>query len=102
AAKLLRLTAADLAEFGIVDEVIPEPLGGAHRDPEKVAAAMKEAIVRHLSALDGLSKDELLSARHEKYRKIGAYTVRTEDELVRLEEARAEAEAPGEEEVHTD
>src|SRR5690606_41079412 len=48
AAQSLRLTAKDLLELGVIDEVIPEPMGGAHRDPQAVAASMNEAILRHL------------------------------------------------------
>lgn len=84
AASLLRLTATDLQGFGIVDEVVSEPLGGAHRDPEGVAALMKQAILRHLEEVDALSPDELVVTRHERYRKIGSFTVMTEDEMERM------------------
>lgn len=102
AASLLHLTAADLASFGIVDEVIAEPLGGAHRNPEVVAAAMKEAIIRHLSEIETDSPDELLAARHRKYRQIGAYTELTEEELAREQATGTKPAVENEEEVHTD
>lgn len=103
AASLLRLTAADLQHFGIVDEVIPEPLGGAHRDPASVADAMKEAIVRHLSAIDDLAPDELLARRHEKYRKIGAFTTLTEEEIAQERaKLKPDTQDENEEEVHSD
>ena len=71
AARALRLTARDLLGFGIVDEVVPEPLGGAHRHPDQTIAAVVTAICRHLAALAGRSTEELLAARYEKYRRIG-------------------------------
>lgn len=73
AANALKLTAKDLRELGIVDEIIPEPLGGAHRDPQAAAAALKEAISRNLDALVTLSVKELLEQRCQKHRRIGAY-----------------------------
>ena len=73
AAAALKLTAADLHEAGLVDEVIPEPQGGAHTDPEKTAASLREAIVRHLDALDGIPADALLQTRYGKFRKMGVF-----------------------------
>ncbi|HLS90193.1 MAG TPA: acetyl-CoA carboxylase carboxyl transferase subunit alpha, partial [Limnochordia bacterium] len=72
AAQSLRLTAKDLLELGVIDEVIPEPMGGAHRDPQAVAASMKEAILRHLAQLDQESPDELVEKRIARYRRLGA------------------------------
>lgn len=101
AAELLRLTAADLKEFGIVDEVIPEPLGGAHRDPEAVASAMKEAILRHLGEIEHLPPDELVRTRHERYRRIGSFTELTEEEMARYtHDFETGAGRQSEEEVH--
>ena len=57
--------------MGIVDEVIPEPLGGAHRDPSRTAISVKEAILRNLDEITGTSKVNLLKARYEKFRNIG-------------------------------
>lgn len=73
AAEALKITGEYLLQFGIVDEVIPEPVGGAHQDPGKMAAALKESILRHLKALLSLPGDELLKQRYEKFRKIGEY-----------------------------
>jgi acetyl-CoA carboxylase carboxyl transferase subunit alpha len=73
AATQLKLTAADLERLGIVDEVVAEPLGGAHRNPERAAMSLKQAIVRALTDLEGVPTDALLSARYEKYRRIGAH-----------------------------
>ena len=73
AAQRLRLTSEDLFEFGIVDEVVPEPMGGAHRDPSRVIDAVLDADARTLATLTKLKPDELLDRRYEKYRKIGAH-----------------------------
>lgn len=73
AAEVLKLTASDLYELGIIDDVIKEPLGGAHRDPEMTANNIKKKIIKSLSELEKLSKKELLEARYEKFRKIGIF-----------------------------
>jgi len=71
AAQVLKLTGQDLLKMGIIDEVISEPLGGAHRDPQKIAAALKEAILRNLKELKTLDKKELLELRYKKFRSMG-------------------------------
>ncbi len=71
AAEALRLTAHDLATFGIVDEIIPEPPGGAHRHRDDAVAAVAESVRRHLAACAGRPKESLIAARYEKYRRIG-------------------------------
>jgi acetyl-CoA carboxylase carboxyl transferase subunit alpha len=71
AADALKITAEDLLEFGIVDEIIPEPPGGAHKGPELVAVDLKNAIQRHIQELSSLSKDELIEQRYKKFRAIG-------------------------------
>ncbi len=73
AAAALRLNAASLAELGVVDEVIPEPLGGAHNDPEQAAAALKYAVQKHLNDLLPLPVDRLLDLRYERYRALGQF-----------------------------
>ncbi len=72
AAEAMKITAAELKKMGIVDEVIPEPPGGAHHDHVTAACALKEAVLRHLHALSQLSPGELLTARYAKFRKYGA------------------------------
>ena len=74
AAKALKLTAQDLLDMGLIDEIVREPLGGAHRDPAKTAAAIKESIKKHLKELSALAPAALIEARYEKYRKIGAFS----------------------------
>ncbi|MFA5059487.1 MAG: acetyl-CoA carboxylase carboxyltransferase subunit alpha [Candidatus Omnitrophota bacterium] len=74
AAEALRLTGENLVKFGVADEIIPEPPGGAHRDPQLVAAIVKKVIIKYLKQLSGLSKEELLDARYEKFRKLGEFT----------------------------
>ena len=71
AAEVLKLTAQDLFKAGIIDEIIPEPLGGAHRDPQKTAESLKGVILKNLKELKGLSTDNLLKARYKKFREIG-------------------------------
>lgn len=70
ACEVMKLTAGDLREFGIVDEVIPEPVGGAQRDPQALYAKLKAAILARLQELDQLDTDELLARRYAKYRGI--------------------------------
>jgi acetyl-CoA carboxylase carboxyl transferase subunit alpha len=73
AAESLRLTAHDLLELHVIDELIPEPLGGAHRDPEATAARLKETILRHVRGLIGVPTQELLDRRLEKFLGMGVY-----------------------------
>ncbi len=74
AAEALKLTADDLYSQKICDEIIPEPQGGAHKDINKAAEAVKEAIERHLDLLTRFNKEELIKRRYQKLRKIGQYT----------------------------
>ena len=71
AAEALNMTADDLQKLGITDQVIPEPLGGAHRDPMLSCDTVKKAIEAHLSELLELSNEDLLKRRYDKYRRIG-------------------------------
>ncbi len=74
AAEALRLTSRDLLELGIIDEVIPEPFGGAHRDWDTTTSRVKETIIKHLTDLQGIKPDKLVNQRIEKYGKIGFFT----------------------------
>jgi acetyl-CoA carboxylase carboxyl transferase subunit alpha len=73
AAECLKLTAKDLFERKIIDGVISEPLGGAHRDPGKAAENIRQVIKRDLKILREIPKDKLVQARYEKFRTIGIY-----------------------------
>lgn len=73
AAKALKFTGKDLLKLGVVDEVIPEPLGGAHRAPRVMASTLKSTIVRNLRSLGLLPKQELLDRRYQKFRQIGVF-----------------------------
>ncbi|MFH1655215.1 MAG: acetyl-CoA carboxylase carboxyltransferase subunit alpha [Candidatus Omnitrophota bacterium] len=71
AAETLKLTAKDLLNLGIIDEIIPEPSGGAHKDPEKAAKNIKEVLERNLAELLQIPRERLLKLRYEKFRNIG-------------------------------
>lgn len=73
AAETLKITAKDLLEFGLVDEIVPEPLGGAHRSPETAATNLKAALLRHLEELLKLDPAERVKQRYAKYRAIGKF-----------------------------
>jgi acetyl-CoA carboxylase carboxyl transferase subunit alpha len=73
AAEALKLTASDLDELGVIDEIIKEPLGGAHRDREQVFEAVGESVSRHIAQLCELPVDELMKRRFEKYRAMGQW-----------------------------
>ncbi len=74
AANALKLTGEHLLKFGIVDEVVAEPQGGAHRDPQTVAAQLKKAILKNIKELSSLSSQDLLDQRYEKFRRIGHFS----------------------------
>lgn len=71
AANVLKLTGADLLERGIIDEVVPEPLGGAHREPQQMAQTLKESLLKHLKSLKAQNKEKLLELRYQKFRSMG-------------------------------
>jgi acetyl-CoA carboxylase carboxyl transferase subunit alpha len=77
AAEALRLTAPDLVELGVVDRVIPEPLGGAHTDPAAAARRVGDALEKALEELSHLSVEELLERRYRKFRGMGAFAERS-------------------------
>lgn len=72
AAEALKLTAHDLKRLGIIDDVIPEPPGGAHRSPEATADEIKKTVLQTLDHLRNIPIDELINLRYEKLRKVGA------------------------------
>jgi acetyl-CoA carboxylase carboxyl transferase subunit alpha len=73
AAELLKLTPNDLVGLGIMDEVIPEPLGGAHRNPAAMGEILKKKLLEYIDDLSGIPVPKLLDQRYRKYRKIGQY-----------------------------
>ena len=73
AARALRMRSRDLKEFGVIDAVIDEPAGGAHRDPRQMAARLKTYLTRTLRELVGRPGDRLVADRYEKYRKMGVF-----------------------------
>jgi acetyl-CoA carboxylase alpha subunit len=77
AAAALRVTAPDLLQLGVIDEVIAEPLGGAHRRPQEAAAKVGDALGRHLDELSSLPVDELLARRAAKYGRMGEIALTT-------------------------
>jgi acetyl-CoA carboxylase carboxyl transferase subunit alpha len=78
AAEAMKITAEHIREFGVIDGIIPEPRGGAHRDPAMQAALIKEAVAKHLQELMKLSEQQLREDRYEKFRKIGRFTYQQE------------------------
>ncbi len=73
AAEALKLTATDLEELRVIDEIVPEPAGGAHVQPEQAMEAVAQALTRHLSELVEIDPDDLVSRRREKYYEMGAW-----------------------------
>ena len=75
AAEALKLTAEHMLEFGLIDEIIKEPVGGAHTDPEKMAKTLKAHIKKELQTLMEMSADDRITTRIEKYSKMGDFEV---------------------------
>ena len=73
AAESMRITAPDLLRLGVIDAIVPEPVGGAHRDWESAAGQLREALRENLRELAQQSADDLVAGRYEKFRRIGAF-----------------------------
>ena len=73
AAEALKLTAPDLLALGVIDEIVPEPAGGAHADPDGAGATLGEALTRHVAELDTLAVGDLVARRREKFLKMGKF-----------------------------
>jgi acetyl-CoA carboxylase carboxyl transferase subunit alpha len=73
AADALRLTAKDLMELGVIDDIIPEPLGGAHRDQREMGNTLKSYLLRYLRELRHVPPDDLLDGRYQKFRRMGVF-----------------------------
>ena len=81
AAKALKLTAQDLLSLKVIDEIIPEPLGGAQRDFDQVLSNLKKSLIRHLAGLQSLEASSLLEKRYQKYRVIGSWVEKSQKEV---------------------
>lgn len=77
AAKALRLSSEKLLEFGVVEEILPEPLGGAHNDYNTTATTIKTGILKHLKELKKYNTDQLLENRYRRFRKLGIFKTTT-------------------------
>ena len=73
AAEALKLTSHDLAGMEVIDRIVPEPLGGAHRDPDGVAARLQEILIEEIALLQQKTADELVEARIAKFARMGSY-----------------------------
>jgi len=73
AAEALKIMGEHLTKFGIVDEIIPEPVGGVHKNPDEVAVNLKNTILKHIKELSSLSADELVEKRYNKFRTVGEF-----------------------------
>ena len=73
AASVLKITAKDLLAMGIVDDIVPEPTGGAHRNHKKIAENVKSQMLKYLDLYSNMSKEELVRVRYERYRKMGQF-----------------------------
>ena len=73
AAEALKLTSSDLLRLGLIDAVVPEPLGGAHADYDAAAQALGDALEHHLQSLSSLSGEQLIEDRYRKFRKMGSF-----------------------------
>jgi acetyl-CoA carboxylase carboxyl transferase subunit alpha len=74
AAAALKLTSRDLKQLGLIDSIIPEPLGGAHRDPHQAAHTLDQYLTKSLRELKRFKIENLLERRYEKFRHMGEYT----------------------------
>lgn len=73
AAEALKMTASDLLKFNIIDEIVPEPVGGAHLDPEQTAKNIKDVLIKHLDELTKIPIDKLIPLRISKFQNMGVY-----------------------------
>jgi acetyl-CoA carboxylase carboxyl transferase subunit alpha len=74
AAEALKITAKDLLELNVIDEVVPEPVGGAHVDPDSTGEALRDTLIRHVTELRKIRPEKLVRRRAEKFAAMGAYT----------------------------
>jgi acetyl-CoA carboxylase carboxyl transferase subunit alpha len=74
AAAALKITASDLKELGILDQLLPEPVGGAHSDPLGAASILKDALLQNLEILNQLTSQQRRELRYQKFRSIGVFS----------------------------
>jgi acetyl-CoA carboxylase carboxyl transferase subunit alpha len=74
AAAALKITARDLKDLGILDQILPEPVGGAHSDPLEAASILKEALLKNLETLTQLTGQQRRELRYQKFRSIGVFS----------------------------
>jgi acetyl-CoA carboxylase carboxyl transferase subunit alpha len=98
AAEALSLTSEKLLNLGIVDEIIPEPLGGCHYDPERMAATLKERLLVYLDRLAIVRPDDLLERRYQRFRELGVFS----EKVIKLKQEEKPAEQPGDETAQDD
>lgn len=75
AAEALKITAVSLLELGVIEEIIPEPLGGAHRNYEETMKRVQESVLKHLNSMKSLPPRRLLRKRMERYAKLGKFSL---------------------------
>lgn len=85
AAEALRLTSNDLMKFGIVDEIVDEPLGGVHKDKKQAAENLKKAILKSIKKFKKMPIEDMLEQRYEKFRRIGHFRELSEEEIAAWE-----------------
>ncbi len=81
AANGMRISACEVLQLGLIDEVLPEPVGGAHRNYHEMVETLKEGIFRHLAELKQIPIDDLLEKRYQKFRSVGEYSTMSANEL---------------------
>ena len=86
AAEAMKLTAKDLLKLGVIDEIISEPLGGAHRDPESIAADIKHSIIKNLKSLKILVKKKFMTIEKQNFFKLAEVTVLINLQILRAED----------------
>lgn len=82
AAEAMRISARELLETGVIDELVPEPVGGAHRNHSLTAGYLQEALLKHLAELERYTLDQLVEHRYDKYREIGPYRQIEDEEAI--------------------
>jgi acetyl-CoA carboxylase carboxyl transferase subunit alpha len=75
AAEAMKITSNDMLELGVIDGIVPEPMGGAHHDLQQTAESIKELILKHLQPLMEMSSEQLIEDRFDKFRKLGAFKI---------------------------